>query len=522
MALNQTSLDPRSRPGTIFTGLGINPYEVWQGRVQQEADAAKLAAAKKAAEDKAKAEGLKLPTFKDVALPHSQEWLDLQAQYVRDDADRWRKFDQTKDEAYNPLNPASEAYKLRYNQIQALTQYASASNEKEKRYNAFRTKYDTEPNTFTPEEVESWESYYRSSPIAEISGTVVAPDILGTWNKTEDITKILGTITPTLFGGSTWDPENDWFSTSDGKRVTTDQLFEAAKANAGPRTKIGLQYMREYNLKPKEVQEQIAEEAKKNNLTIEQQLAYNDLYGYAYTNAKETKQKAGIYGSGTGKDQIESSDWWSYIVGGWGRGKDEAMRPVTIEYDETKGPGTFDVVEKQVEQAIQRAGIPAGVNQKALFDAWVKAGAPKNFNVSTALTNFPVEKRKVQAGFGTPINVNFIPSVVVSTVEPNGKKKYHVVVEPDVSDETLTEDQIAAVKSKFKPEVKVYSQDEIVTALWAGNTNVGNKSLNTAAAKRKLNEQGWGYEGTSGQWTLGGQQGETTPSTGVKIVRPTK
>jgi hypothetical protein len=84
MALNQTSLDPRSRPGTIFTGLGINPYEVWQGRVQQEADAAKLAAAKKAAEDKAKAEGLKLPTFKDVALPHSQEWLDLQAQYVRE------------------------------------------------------------------------------------------------------------------------------------------------------------------------------------------------------------------------------------------------------------------------------------------------------------------------------------------------------------------------------------------------------------------------------------------------------
>lgn len=507
-----SNLDPRSRPGTILPGLNINPYDVWQKRVATEQEAGKLAAAKakQDAENKKAALEAGKYEFKEVHRPHTAEYTQLGNEYINQEAQRMQKFAQTKNPDDDPNNYGSRAWTEREQGRLGLQQYAGYSNQQKSMAEKYQEKKFASPSLYTPEDDE-WVSLVTTmSPLEAIEKGINLqdPNIIGHWDKDEALAPVKAILDSEAFGGATWDPELDIFTTTSGERVTPERVDQAAFAIAAPGTIGGFRWGNEIKKMSEEEQKRLAEGAarmsKKYNreITPEQFKASEDAKYIARSGSTTTKSKAGLYGTGSVDDR-ENSSWWADAVTGLGEGKSDIMRPIVIQPQKGLTP------REQVAAAIEEAGLPKGINHDAVYKAWLKAGGPKEFEITGALGNFPLKKQKTTTADGKSYDINLVPTAIVAVVQPDGKKKYTYVVEPDLSKIENAGDK-AEIQSKVVPEFIEVSQEEVVTSLWKGQATIGNKNLSPKAARARMEEKGWTYEETSGQWVPPGSAGGAT------------
>jgi hypothetical protein len=317
MALNQTSLDPRSRPGTIFTGLGINPYEVWQGRVQQEADAAKLAAAKKAQEDavkKAQLEAGKVE-FGKVYREHSPEFTQATNAFLQADAERVRKFNTTKNPDDDIFTYGSRAWDERQQQISTLKIYSEHSQQQQAIAEKFETEMINNPGKYTQEDINAIRTLVKTSPFEVMyAGIDVSnPDLYGHWDKQKTLTDAKSLLDKEGWGNATYDEASDMFTTQSGEKITPLRVKQTAIALTDPKSQSGMRWAIEIQGMSDEEKKRLEGEAEKMSkelgvpVSAAAAKAYEDMKQFIISSSKETKSRAGFVSS-AGYGEKEMAD----------------------------------------------------------------------------------------------------------------------------------------------------------------------------------------------------------------------
>jgi hypothetical protein len=341
MALNQTSLDPRSRPGTIFTGLGINPYEVWQGRVQQEADAAKLAAAKKAQEDAAKKAQLEAGKveFGKVYREHAKEFTETTNAFLQADAERVRQYNMTKNPDDDIFTYGSRAWNERQQQLNTLKNYSEHSQQQQAIADKFEQEMITNPGKYTQEDIEAVRTLARMSPFEVIYNNIDIsnPEILGHWDKQKTLTDAKALLAPEGWGNAIYDEASDMFTTQSGEKITPLRVKQTAIALTDPKSQSGMRWAIEIQGMSDEEKKRLEGEANKMSKELGVPVspaaakAYEDMKQFIVSSYKETKSRAGFVSS-AGYGEKEIADRFVKAILGLSSNDPELLQEYYIEF----------------------------------------------------------------------------------------------------------------------------------------------------------------------------------------------
>ena len=362
MALNQTSLDPRSRPGTIFTGLGINPYEVWQGRVQQEADAAKLAAAKKAQEDAAKKAQLEAGKveFGKVYREHAKEFTETTNAFLQADAERVRQYNMTKNPDDDIFTYGSRAWNERQQQISTLKIYSEHSQQQQAIAEKFETEMINNPGKYTQEDINAIRTLVKTSPFEVMyAGIDVSnPDLYGHWDKQKTLTDAKSLLDKEGWGNATYDEASDMFTTQSGEKITPLRIKQTAVALTDPKSQSGMRWAIEIQGMSDEEKKRLEGEAEKMSkelgvpVSAAAAKAYEDMKQFIVSSYKETKSRAG-YEAAYGYGEKEGADRIVKYLSGISSDNPEVVQWESVEE-------LFGTAAGQAEQAKGLYGVPLG------------------------------------------------------------------------------------------------------------------------------------------------------------------
>lgn len=525
--------NPQTLPGTVLES-GPGALETFQAVVPIHLQRAKQVAeraAAKAKDDAEKAKELTGMEITPVAEWDVPEYSAAVSAWRDNAADKLKKFRMNpNDPSLDPTNPMSPAYRELKEAEDAIKQFSFISNNNLKGLAETIKTYS--PQTDNPDDLKAAIEYYQAPVTKHLSGEAKPPILVGNYDMeavyNEQVNKLLQD--QTAYANNN---EPGYISKGTTKTLSKAKVQEMAYNLAKP-----FSGNRHYEAKRRELArlaesspEQYAaleKEAAANGVSVEQWSAWKDVEKKQATVKTAEMGADATFNQGMGsgwKNEEESSQWWADRSVALAEGDMSTLRPmkITRPAGTAKGaPYHSGAMKDDVTKAIKAAGIE-GVNEEAVYNAWMEAGEPAEFHITTDFANFPMKKEQVMMG-DTPKEILIKPTAVVATKRPDGKYNYTYVQEPDLSKiEGKTERE--EIRKKVQPKFHTVPQEEVLTYQWSTQTTTGNKAINTTVAKKRLNEKGQTYEQTNGLWVGEGEApntGTTAAPTGYRGPRPTQ
>jgi len=303
-------------PGTVLES-GPGPIEVGFKRLGPELELLKQQEKAKIEATKEKAakaaEAMKLPDYTPVGIPHQGVYANMQNQFMKEQAELERMYQQNPLDSRNDVgNPFSEAGMKRQAGIRRIQDYAAASAEKQKAYYEFLK--GAEGKEINPLDMKRMKDWYERSPDITNDGEVVIdpmPVLIGNFDKSTYYTELVKEAKPDIKASSGPSGKGYIFDSATTRLTPEDIKGMAKSAAADYSSNVLFAFLTEemgnmQQTNPDEYK-RIAEEAKKSNMTWQQQKAYEDMLPLAYEQQKkETKADATFnnkMGSGWGKKQ---------------------------------------------------------------------------------------------------------------------------------------------------------------------------------------------------------------------------
>lgn len=304
-------------PGTVLES-GPTALEISYKRLAPELEMLKQqeAAKIKATQEKAAkaAEAMKVTEYKPVGIPHQATYSEMQNQFMREQAEAEKMYAQNPlDPRYDITNPFSEAGMKKQAAIRRQEDFAAASKEKQDAYYEFLKGSEGKP--INPMDMKRMKEWYERSPDITDDGQIVIdplPVLIGNFDKAQHYADVVTKAKPDIKASSGPSGAGYIFD-SDVTELKPEDIRGISKTAADNYSANQLYaYLTEEmgNMKtsaPKEF-ERIAAEAKKANVTWQQQKAYEDMLPLAYRQeAKETKMD-GTFTSGMGTGWMKNQE----------------------------------------------------------------------------------------------------------------------------------------------------------------------------------------------------------------------
>jgi hypothetical protein len=300
-------------PGTILPNSNPGPIEVGMARMGQEGDMLiqqeKLRLQQKQAADKARKEKTEIE-FTPVMDVHYGEYNDLISQFENETAAAIQAMER------NPLNrdldinnPSSTSARRLQQMERDIQQAAHVSKFMEDRYAEDLKKY--EDGEITAEDLAARKRYY-SAPVQEhMSGKLIPPPMIGTYEYQtvyNDIVKNLQTD-KTAYAGPN---EQGYIFSGSTETISPARLEQAARNMAANPASKHFEFKRRELEKMQSVNperyKEIAAEAKRKDMTLEQASTWLDLKGMGMTKQTRSAGSDATFNNGMGTGWMKNQD----------------------------------------------------------------------------------------------------------------------------------------------------------------------------------------------------------------------